>query len=175
MSYITQKKISQIFRQDVMQKGFKHVSVAQIMHQVQIRRQSFYDNFDDKYDLLAWTIQATMEDIVDSNLDYLPWQEIISLVFFELQENAKFYKSVLKSQVEVDIVREIAWHIQILLLHILRKKGLIKNRQAYDFVETYCLGLTYTMTNNLFLPEPKEYDELAQKVCNAIEFAFGNY
>lgn len=123
MSYITQKKISQIFRQDVMQKGFKHVSVAQIMHQAQIRRQSFYDNFDDKYDLLAWTIQATMEDIIDSNLDYLPWQEIISLVFFELQENAKFYKSVLKSQVEVDVVREIAWHIQILLLHILRKKA----------------------------------------------------
>ena len=103
-------------------KGFKHVSVAQIMHQVQIRRQSFYDNFDDKYDLLAWTIQATMEDIIDSNLDYLPWQEIISFSLFELQENAKFYKSVLKSQVEVDIVREIAWHIQILLLHILRKR-----------------------------------------------------
>lgn len=123
MSYITQKKISQIFRQDVMQKGFKHVSVAQIMHQAQIRRQSFYDNFDDKYDLLSWTIQATMEDIIDSNLDYLPWQEIISLVFFELQENAKFYKSVLKNQVEVDVVREIAWHIQILLLHILRKKA----------------------------------------------------
>lgn len=35
------------------------------------------------------------------------------------------------------------------------QKGLIKNRQAYDFVETYCLGLTYTMTNNLFLPNPK--------------------
>ena len=92
MSYITQKKISQIFRQDVMQKGFKHVSVAQIMHQAQIRRQSFYDNFDDKYDLLAWTIQATMEDIIDSNLDYLPWQEIISLVFFEIQEKAKFVR-----------------------------------------------------------------------------------
>lgn len=98
MSYITQKKISQIFRQDVMQKGFKHVSVAQIMHQAQIRRQSFYDNFDDKYDLLAWTIQATMEDIIDSNLDYLPWQEIISLVFLSFKKTPNFTKASLKAK-----------------------------------------------------------------------------
>ena len=93
----------------------------------------------------------------------------------DIQENAPFYRSILESQVEIGVVKEIAWHIQVLLLHILKKNGLTKPRQAYDFIETYCLDLAYTMTNNLFLPDPKEYDELAQKVINAIEFAFKNH
>ena len=175
MSYIVQKKIAKIFKQEVQKKCFEHVSVAKIMQLADMRRQSFYDNFTDKYDLLEWTLRSIMEDNIESNLDYLEWSEFISHVFFDIQENAPFYRSILESQVEIDVVKEIAWHIQVLLLHILKKNGLTKQRQAYDFIETYCLDLTYTMTNNLFLPDPKEYDELAQKVINAIEFAFKNH
>lgn len=48
MSKQTKQKTAQIFKQQVEQKGFEHVSVAQLMHQAQMRRQSFYDHFEDK-------------------------------------------------------------------------------------------------------------------------------
>lgn len=172
MSEQTKQKIARIFKQQVEQKGFEHVSVAQIMQQAGMRRQTFYDHFEDKYDLLTWTLKAMMQDDIENNLDYLPWQEIITLVFFDIQENATFYRSVLHSQAEVDVVKELAWHFQVLLLHLLKHKGFVKKVQAYDFIETYSLGLTYTMINALFLPSAKEYDELAKKVINALEFAF---
>ena len=57
----------------------------------------------------------------------------------------------------------------------LRKKGALKKRPAYDFIEIYCLGLTYMMINNIFLPTPKEYDELTQKVINSLDLAFGGH
>lgn len=171
MSKQTKQKIAQIFKQQVEQKGFEHVSVAQLMHQAQMRRQSFYDHFEDKYDLLTWTLKTMMQDDIENNLDYLPWQEIITLVFFDIQENANFYRSILQSQTEVDVVKELAWHFQVLLLHVLKQKGFVKEAKAYDLIETYSLGLTYTITNALFSPSAKEYDELAQKVINALEFA----
>ena len=95
--------------------------------------------------------------------------------FYDIELHAKFYRSVLKSQTEVDIVSMIALHLTTLLFHILEEKGLSNNQKAKDFVETYCLGMTYTMTANLYHEPEIEYDELAKKVVNAIEFTFKNY
>lgn len=175
LSYILQKRISQIFIEQVSKRGFNHVSVASLMKKGNVRRQTFYDNFKDKYDLLEWTIRSMMEDDIISNLDYLSWEEIIPLVFYDIEINAKFFRSVIADQTEVDVVKEISLYMTTLLLHILETKGLVKNDQARDFVETYSLGMTYTMTNNLYKPHPKEYDELSKKVVNAIYFTFKYY
>jgi len=170
-----QKKISKIFMDEVAQHGFAHTSVAKIMKKGKFRRQTFYDNFVDKYDLLRWTIRAMMEDDIISNLDYLSWQEIIPLVFYDLEVNGNFFCSVTEEQNEIDIVGEISLYVKALLLHILEKKSLAQNENARDFVETYSLGLTYTMINNLHKSHPKEYDQLSKKVINAIEFSFKYY
>lgn len=175
MSYIMQKRISQIFIEQVTKHGFKHTSVAKIMKIGNIRRQSFYDNFQDKYELLEWTVRAMMEDDIQSNLDYLSWQEIIPLVFYDIELHAKFYRSVMDDQCEIDVAQEISLNLMTLLLHILEKKNLVKDDQARDFVETYCLGMTYTMLDNLYQVHPKEYDELSKKVIAAIEFTFRHY
>lgn len=73
------------------------------------------------------------------------------------------------------LLKKYHYILTTLLLHILETKGLVKNDQARDFVETYSLGMTYTMTNNLYKPHPKEYDELSKKVVNAIYFTFKYY
>ncbi|MCZ3729655.1 hypothetical protein [Lactobacillus jensenii] len=43
------RKISQVFINEVSKNGFRHTSVAKIMKIADIRRQTFYDNFLDKY------------------------------------------------------------------------------------------------------------------------------
>ncbi|GHN20963.1 hypothetical protein ME784_14780 [Lactobacillus delbrueckii] len=52
MSECLKLHISQVFKDDVAKNGFNHVSVAKIMKQSGIRRQTFYENFKDKFDLL---------------------------------------------------------------------------------------------------------------------------
>ncbi|WP_231510620.1 hypothetical protein [Lactobacillus delbrueckii] len=189
-----------MFRAEVAETGFNHVSVVHLMKKSGIRRQTFYDNFQDKYDLLGYTIQAMMEANVESNIDRLDWEEIIAqvfysaelnrdfyksvyssqkeidvigeisrhiavlmrkiikeegnigyldwegiiiLVFYGIELNKKFYKSVYESQTEVDVVGEISSHIAVLLKQIIEEEGADFDQQAKDFVETFCLGLTY--------------------------------
>ncbi|MBT9059087.1 transcriptional regulator, partial [Lactobacillus delbrueckii subsp. bulgaricus] len=131
-------------------------SVAKIMKQSGIRRQTFYENFKDKFDLLDYTIKSMMENDIESNIGYLDWEGIIILVFYGIELNKKFYKSVYESQTEVDVVGEISSHIAVLLKQIIEEEGADFDQQAKDFVETFCLGLTYTMIDNLFRPHPLE-------------------
>ena len=69
MSYILQKKIANTFREQIMKKGFNHVSVSSLMRILDIRRQTFYDSFQDKYDLLEWQLNDTLEETIDNNID----------------------------------------------------------------------------------------------------------
>ncbi|MCD5457576.1 TetR family transcriptional regulator C-terminal domain-containing protein [Lactobacillus delbrueckii subsp. bulgaricus] len=101
---------------------------------------------------------------------YLDWEGIIILVFYGIELNKKFYKSVYESQTEVDVVGEISSHIAVLLKQIIEEEGADFDQQAKDFVETFCLGLTYTMIDNLFRPHPLEYDVIASKVDDALHF-----
>ena len=48
MSYILQKKIVNTFREQIMKKGFNHVSVSSLMRILDITS-NFYDSFQDKY------------------------------------------------------------------------------------------------------------------------------
>lgn len=200
MSEDLKSRIALVFRAEVAETGFNHVSVVHLMKKSGIRRQTFYDNFQDKYDLLGYTIQAMMEANVESNIDRLDWEEIIAqvfysaelnrdfyksvyssqkeidvigeisrhiavlmrkiikeegnigyldwegiiiLVFYGIELNKKFYKSVYESQTEVDVVGEISSHIAVLLKQIIEEEGADFDQQAKDFVETFCLGLTY--------------------------------
>lgn len=170
MSEDLKQHISQIFKDEVSRHGFKHTSVAKIMKKSGIRRQTFYDNFKDKYDLLEWTVRSMMENDIESNTDYLNWEGIIYLVFYGIELNKNFYKSVVESQTEVDIVGEISQHISVLLVNIIKKEGVVYDEKAKDFVDTFCLGLTYTMINNILRINPKEYDVMAKKVVDALKF-----
>ncbi|GHN34159.1 TetR family transcriptional regulator [Lactobacillus delbrueckii] len=170
MSECLKLHISQVFKDEVAKNGFNHVSVAKIMKQSGIRRQTFYENFKDKFDLLDYTIKSMMENDIESNIGYLDWEGIIFLVFYGIELNKKFYESVYESQTEVDVVGEISSHIAVLLKQIIEEEGADFDQQAKDFVETFCLGLTYTMIDNLFRPHPLEYDVIASKVDNALHF-----
>lgn len=170
MSECLKLHISQVFKDEVAKNYFNHVSVAKIMKQSGIRRQTFYENFKDKFDLLDYTIKSMMENDIESNIGYLDWEGIIFLVFYGIELNKKFYKSVYESQTEVDVVGEISSHIAVLLKQIIEEEWADFDQQAKDFVETFCLGLTYTMIDNLFRPHSLEYDVIASKVDNALHF-----
>ena len=65
MAYITKKKIAQAFHDVVLVKGFSRTSVTAIMDTADFRRQTFYDYFQDKYELLTWFIDDTLTETVE--------------------------------------------------------------------------------------------------------------
>lgn len=82
MSECLKLHISQVFKDEVAKNGFNHVSVAKIMKQSGIRRQTFYENFKDKFDLLDYTIKSMMENDIESNyrLPGLGWYHLFGLL-----------------------------------------------------------------------------------------------
>lgn len=171
MSLETRKRIAKAFKKLVYQDGFKHTTVSKIMKVCKMRRQTFYEYFYDKYDLLDWTLNYILEENVDENLNYLSWEEIIRLTFYEIDVNAKFYRDIFCTQNEVDLTKIIAYHFQILLFHLLEKSDLMQNKSVKAYVETSCLGIAATITHNLITKQPQEYDVLAEKVIQAVKFS----
>ena len=66
-SIITKKKIAKAFKQLLKTEQFDKISVRKIMEVADIRRQTFYDHFLDKYDLLSWIfVTELQEQIIDN-------------------------------------------------------------------------------------------------------------
>lgn len=62
----------------------------------QMRRQTFYYHFKDKFELLSWIYrEETKENIIDF-LDYETWENIFDLLFDYFYENQKFYRNAFK-------------------------------------------------------------------------------
>lgn len=175
MSEDLKSRIALVFRAEVAETGFNHVSVVHLMKKSGIRRQTFYDKFQDKYDLLGYTIQAMMEADVESNIDRLDWEEIIAQVFYSAELNRDFYKSVYSSQKEIDVIGEISRHITVLLRKIIKEEGMTDNHRASNFVTFFSIGLTYTMIDNLFSYHPLDYDVIADRVNSALHFILSNH
>ena len=58
-SLITKKRIAKSFKKLLTEQAFEKISVRQIMEDAGIRRQTFYNHFLDKYELLEWIFQPS--------------------------------------------------------------------------------------------------------------------
>ncbi|MCH4009545.1 dihydroxyacetone kinase transcriptional activator DhaS [Companilactobacillus sp.] len=95
MSYTKKKMIANLTKDLVVENGLDAVSITKIMSSANMRRQTFYDYFLDKYDLLAWLYQDEISEIVSDNLNYEKWVNIVDYLCAYFFNNRKFYKIVL--------------------------------------------------------------------------------
>ena len=68
LSLITKKRIAKSFKKLLSKQSFEKISVRQIMEDTGIRRQTFYNHFLDKYELLEWIFQTELREQVTDNL-----------------------------------------------------------------------------------------------------------
>ena len=168
MSYILQKKIANSFQKLVEKNGFDHVSVTILMKETGIRRPTFYEYFQDKYDLLAWHIDDTLTDIIENNIGYLPWREIISLTFFEFDAYRRFYKNCVQEQHEIDLAAKISIHLQIMIDQLPAKQATTAKKNA-AWLQLLTLGSGQAIVHNLLSEHPVDYEILVQQTIQALE------
>ncbi len=95
-SLITQKIIAHSLKNMMRKKSFQKITVSDIMDDAGMRRQTFYDYFHDKYDLLAWIYQQESKENIEDYLDYEHWTQSITRLLYYLQENKDFYQNALE-------------------------------------------------------------------------------
>ena len=88
-SIITQKIIAKAFK-DLMQSNAYHpISVSDIMQTAKIRRQTFYNYFQNQEELLSWIFENDFAQLINDNLDYYGWQNELLLLLRYLDENPR--------------------------------------------------------------------------------------
>lgn len=100
MSYLTKKKIANQGRELIIQNGVEHTNVTNIMKNLQMRRQTFYDYFADKYELIEWLYNDEITEVIESNLNYDSWPNIISSVCQYIDQNRNFYNNIVTNYLD---------------------------------------------------------------------------
>lgn len=93
-SLITRKKIAKSFKELLKSEAFEKISVSMIMEHAGIRRQTFYEYFLDKYDLIEWIFLNELKEQVTDNLAYISGYQLLHEITLFFSANQQFYKKL---------------------------------------------------------------------------------
>lgn len=89
-SIITQKIIAKAFKDLMQSNAYHQISVSDIMQTAKIRRQTFYNYFQNQEELLSWIFENDFAELINDNSDYYGWQNELLLLLRYLDENQIF-------------------------------------------------------------------------------------
>lgn len=139
MSYITKKKIANACKTLVVKTSIEQVSVTKIMKLVDMRRQTFYDCFLDKYDAIEWLYNDEITEIIEDNLDYEKWHNIVSYLCVYFYENRVFFRKILADTSQPQNISEqiITKHLEklvnVIMLDIAKIEQVTFSQAQIDF------------------------------------------
>lgn len=92
---ITQKRIAKAFKDLMETQAIQQISVRQIMDEADIRRQTFYDYFLDKYELTKWIYKQEFKEHIQDYIGYDPIEKVLTRFILYLKDNKNFYRNAL--------------------------------------------------------------------------------
>ncbi|GKU76042.1 dihydroxyacetone kinase transcriptional activator DhaS [Paenibacillus sp. L3-i20] len=95
-SIITKKMIAKSLKELMETESFHRVSVSDIMSNCQMRRQTFYYHFVDKFELLGWIYKEETKENITDFIEYEKWENIFNQLFGYFYENQQFYRNAFK-------------------------------------------------------------------------------
>ncbi|MGT2756366.1 dihydroxyacetone kinase transcriptional activator DhaS [Streptococcus ovuberis] len=165
-SIITKKRIAKAFKSVLKNKDFEKVSVTDIMEVAQMRRQTFYSHFLDKYELLEWIFRTELQEQIIDNLNYISGIGLLHEIFYFFDQNRTFYKALFAVQTQNDflsyfqdyclqlVVKIVAEHSQEHSIHL-------PQAEKNFFFHYHAAALAQTIKSNLN-DETSDFFQLAQ-------------
>ena len=87
ISLRTKLRFSSALKARMATQPFDQITVADLLRDCDLSRPTFYYHFEDKYDLLKWTLEHDIVDLLRQGRDCLEWCDSIILVLRYVQEN----------------------------------------------------------------------------------------
>ncbi|WP_117169935.1 dihydroxyacetone kinase transcriptional activator DhaS [Paraliobacillus sediminis] len=162
-SIITKKIIANAFKSFMKSQPFVKISVSDIMKACQMRRQTFYYHFQDKFELLEWIYQHETKENISDFINYERWENIFNQLFDYFYQNQLFYKNALDVTEQNSFIDYLSQHTRTLYLKTINdilvhsnntldtdKKEIIASFYSHGFV-----GLIKEWIENSCSPEPE--------------------
>lgn len=90
----TKEIISYSFKDLASKNPIDKISITDIMNQSDYRRQTFYDHFDDKYDLITWIFSHEVSELTQLIMKWEKREEALFFLLKYLEENKHYYKKI---------------------------------------------------------------------------------
>lgn len=148
-------------KQLVVSQSFDKITVTTIMAVTGMRRQSFYDHFRDKYDVLAEIYSTEVKAAVKYCGNYQFWPQTLLAMLTYFDRNRRFYQNVLKLDVQNAPETVILEHLKTMVGEIFASLG---KTEKISIDTRYCQFLQKTLGGTLFLSlkdwlyQPNEVD-----------------
>ena len=95
-SMLTKKAIAQSIKELMRKKELQRISVADIVSNCGINRQTFYYHFRDKYDLVNWIYYTEVVTAILYNPEFKEWTDGILFVLQAMKKEQYFYSNALR-------------------------------------------------------------------------------
>ncbi|HFU4000950.1 TPA: dihydroxyacetone kinase transcriptional activator DhaS [Streptococcus suis] len=140
-SLITKKRIAKAFKKQLSQKSFDKISVVDIMQEAGIRRQTFYNHFLDKYELLDWIFETELQEQVTDNLTYISGVKLLDELLYYIESNQSFYQQLFEIKGQNDFVSYLEGYFTVLMDKIIKEyqlqEGTSMSPEARQFLIHY--------------------------------------
>ena len=145
------KALAQSLKDLVDRMPFEKITIKEIADGAGVIRVTFYNHFQDKYDLLAWIVRSEILDPVRILISNQMYRESMVLIFSNVQRDKAFYTKALRIEGQnsfEDIVKKCAYD---LILDIFLEHGAPKPHpthrwiSAENFAKYYATSMSYIM------------------------------
>ncbi|MDG3132781.1 dihydroxyacetone kinase transcriptional activator DhaS [Streptococcus suis] len=155
-SLITKKRIAKAFKSLLLKVDFDKISIVDIMEIAQIRRQTFYNHFLDKYQLLDWIFENDLHDQITDNLDFISGRQLLIELFSYFEKERWFYVKLFEIRGQNDFYTFYFNYCKTLVEKIWREYASGKiDMDFYQFHSTYQAHAMAELTKSfVLLKEP---------------------
>lgn len=94
-SLITKKAIAQSIKELMKKEDLRKISVADIVQNCGINRQTFYYHFKDKYDLVNWIYYNEVVSAVTAKKAFHEWSDVLLEILNIMKKEKYFYRNAL--------------------------------------------------------------------------------
>lgn len=161
---ITKKVIAYAFKDLAKSQDLNKISITQIMQHAEYRRQTFYDHFLDKEDLIIWIYEQEMTELIEHFLYYEHWTKIIFSILTYFKKNNTFYDKLLKSDYSLIFQKAFLAHINQFIINLLERESLIDSYDTFikeeQIILFYVHGLTHTIQDWIINHCQESIDEI---------------
>ncbi len=94
-SMITKRAIAQSIKELMKREDLRKISVAEIVQNCGINRQTFYYHFKDKYDLVNWIYYNEVVSAISSQKSFHDWNDVMLEILNIMKREKCFYRNAL--------------------------------------------------------------------------------
>lgn len=166
------------FKELMLHHSFDKITIKMITDGAGVIRPTFYNYFQDKYELLEWTFRENVMKTVDMLLVNNMAREAIKMIFICFDKEKQFYKKALQMEGQnsfEEILNRILYGLCYDIIKsyetdAVKKSGILSEEQIARF---YSTGLVYTIKTWLLeehgeVPVEKVYETYLFLVSHSI-------